>query len=870
MTEKLLIVDGSSIFFRAFYAMPTMMTKEGIHTNAVYGFLTMLHRVRQDLAPTHVAICFDHRGKTFRHDSYEDYKGTRKPMPSEFEQQWPVLREILDAMGITTFSMPSFEADDLAGSLGAFFQGEGREVCYVTGDRDYLQLVGPHAVVYLTKKGVTQLERYDEARIKEEYGLTPKGLIDLKGLMGDSSDNIPGVPKVGEKTGLKLLTAYGSIEGIYEHLDEISGKALRKNLEDYEAQAYMSRRLGTIVCHVPLEVTKEDLLVKDEDLDRLRALYQQCEFRKFLGELEVEAEPAEELALKQATISDLMASKAKTWVVFPMISGRLGAGGRLEGLGLYDTEQGYVVMGEESDGLRDFFKGKEIIGHDLKELYLALFDEAEEPEVFSFDTALAQYLLDPGRSSYAIEILLGEHTTQHCPSEETLLGKGKKKKSWMDLDKESLEGYLSVVLPGIWSLKETLEDLLKEQEMLEFYHDVEMPLTRVLAAMEHRGIRVLPEVLHGIGEDLDKELSSLEMRIYDLAGEEFNINSPKQLGTILFEKLGFPALKKTKTGYSTAVDVLEQLVEEGNIVEAILRYRMLSKLKGTYVDGMEKLIDEETGRIHSQFLQMATATGRLSSADPNLQNLPVRTEEGRLIRKAFVPEEGSVFVDGDYSQIELRILAHIAKDEEMQEIFQEGGDIHTSTAAQVFHLAPEEVTPLMRRRAKAVNFGIVYGISDYGLSRDLNIPRKEAAEYIDAYLHHFQGVKKFMEEIVEEGKEQGFVTTLSGRRRYIPELQSKNFNVRGFGQRIALNTPIQGSAADMMKRAMVRVYEGLKTHYPKARLLVQIHDELLIECPEEEAEELKKDLAAWMAHAEELEVPILVDTHIGKDWYDAK
>lgn len=870
MTEKLLIVDGSSIFFRAFYAMPTMMTKEGIHTNAIYGFLTMLARVRQDIAPSHVAICFDHRGKTFRHDSYEDYKGTRKPMPSEFEQQWPVLREILDAMGITTFSMPSFEADDLAGSLGAFFQGPESEVCYVTGDRDYLQLVGPHAVVYLTKKGVTQLERYDEARIKEEYGLTPKGLIDLKGLMGDSSDNIPGVPKVGEKTGLKLLAAYGSIEGIYEHLDEISGKALRKNLEENEAQAYMSRRLGTIVCHVPMEVKKDDLLVKDRDLDRLRELYQKCEFRKFLGELEIDEGPVEKLPIQETSLSELMTMKGTTWVVFPLISGRIAAGGKIEGLGLYDGEKGYWVIGDGLHDLEDFFKGKEIIGHDLKEMYLALFREGKELGVFSFDTALAQYLLDPGRSSYAVEILLGEHTPLHCPSEDALLGKGKKKKMWKDLDKETLESYLGVVLPGIWSLKKILEDLLKDQEMLEFYHEVEMPLTRVLASMEHRGIRVLPEVLHGIGEDLDKELSSLEMQIYHLAGEEFNINSPKQLGTILFEKMGFPALKKTKTGYSTAVDVLEQLVEEGNIVEAILRYRMLSKLKGTYVDGMEKLIDEKSRRIHSQFLQMATATGRLSSADPNLQNLPVRTEEGRLIRKAFVPEEGFVFVDGDYSQIELRILAHIAKDEEMQEIFQAGGDIHTSTAAQVFHIDPEEVTPLMRRRAKAVNFGIVYGISDYGLSRDLKIPRKEAAKYIDAYLHHFQGVKQFMEEIVEEGKEQGFVTTLSGRRRYIPELQSKNFNVRGFGERIALNTPIQGSAADMMKRAMIEVYEGLKEHYPKARLLVQIHDELLVECPEEEAEALKKDLAKWMAHAEKLQVRILVDTHIGKDWYDAK
>lgn len=876
--NTMLIIDGSSLFFRAFYALPLLKTKRGLYTNAVYGFVSMMENAIEQIDPDHLLVCFDQKGRTFRHELYSDYKGTRQKTPTELDQQWPYLMEILKSMKIKTVDSPEYEADDLAGTVASLAKDEGQKVYLLTGDRDYLQLVDENVFALLTKKGITNLEVYDVDRIKKEYELTPDQLIDLKGLMGDSSDNIPGVPGIGEKTGIKLLKDFHSMEGVYDHIDDVSGKKRKENLIEFQQQAFLSKKLGEIITDMPLDFELEDLKREPYDLDSLRELYSKYEFFTLLKRLpgeegEVEETKVESLKLtsmKEALSSVVGRDKVMVYIVTDEKPYR---DGKILYLLLSDLEKGYIVK-EPSD--EDFMAMKELLedekvsicGIDLKELFLFAFQAGMDITGVDFDSAIAEYLLDPAKSNYSPSHLIGLYENYTVVAPEEFLGKGKKKKSPLEMEEEMIK-YLSEIhtyLPKVMgSQKKKLEDL----QMWDLFSTIEMPLVETLASMEFEGMTCDIAVLEDIGENLTVEIDGLEKKIYELAGREFNINSPKQLSEVLFEDLELKPIKKTKTGYSTNQEVLEKLADDHDIINLILDYRQLSKIQSTYVEGLKAEITED-GKIHSTFQQTVTATGRISSTEPNLQNIPIKTEVGRSIRKAFVAEDDHILIDADYSQIELRILAHVSKDEVMQVAFNEGADIHTTTASQVFHVDRSDVTKLMRSRAKAVNFGIVYGISDYGLSQDLNISRKEAKEYIDNYLRKFSGVHEFMDEIVETGKEQGYVETLFHRRRYIPELSAKNFSVRSFGERIALNMPIQGTAADMIKKAMVEVYGKLKEKHLKSKLLLQVHDELIVEAPADEAESVKQLLVETMEEALPLSIPVKVDVETGENWYESK
>lgn len=875
--DRILIIDGSSLFFRAFYALPLLQTKRGLYTNAVYGFVSMMENAVEQMDPGYLLVCFDQKGRTFRHELYEEYKGTRQKTPSELDEQWPYLMKILKTMGVKTVDSPEYEADDLAGSAAKMAAAAGKEVYLLTGDRDYFQLIEENIHVLMTKKGITNLEVYDVDRIEKEYGMTPKQLIDLKGLMGDSSDNIPGVPGIGEKTGMKLIHDFHSMEGVYENIDAITGKKRKENLEEFKQQAFLSKKLGTIITSLPLDFTLDDLERKPYDLDALRDLYTQYEFFTLLKRLpdQGEEEEAEAKDLPFASMEEAVKglTGADKVMIHLMRSGRPYFGGEVDYICLSTEEKGFIV---KSPGESDFLRLKElledddvaIVGSDLKDLFLYAFHYGMEPKNIAFDASVAEYLLDPTKSNYEASHLIGLYENQSIASPEEFLGKGKSRKALLDAEKDVV-GYLSRLHKFLPKVMAAQEEKLKELQMWELFSTIEMPLVETLASMEHEGILVDEKVLDEIGADLAEEIQGLETAIYDDAGKEFNINSTKQLAEVLFEDLGLTPIKKTKTGFSTNQDVLEKLRSEHVIVDRILKYRQLAKIQSTYVEGLKAEIAPD-GKIHSQFQQTITATGRISSTNPNLQNIPIKTDAGRRIRKAFLPREGAEFIDADYSQIELRILAHISGDPVMQKAFKDGADIHTTTASQVFHVDPSEVTSLMRSRAKAVNFGIVYGISDYGLSQDLDISRKEAKEYIDNYLHKFSGVHQFMEDIVETGKAQGYVETLFHRRRYIPELAAKNFSVRSFGERVALNMPIQGTAADMMKKAMVAVYRKLKDEGLDAKLLLQVHDELIIEADKKEGERVKKILVETMESALPLAIPVKVEVETGENWYETK
>ena len=875
--NTILIIDGSSLFFRAFYALPLLQTKRGLYTNAVYGFVSMMENAVEQMDPGYLLVCFDQKGRTFRHELYEEYKGTRQKTPSELDEQWPYLMKILKTMGVKTVDSPEYEADDLAGTAAKMAAAAGKEVYLLTGDRDYFQLIEENIHVLMTKKGITNLEVYDVDRIEKEYGMTPKQLIDLKGLMGDSSDNIPGVPGIGEKTGMKLIQDFHSMEGVYENLDAITGKKRKENLEEFKQQAFLSKKLGTIITSLPLDFTLDDLERKPYDIDALRELYTQYEFFTLLKRLpdQGEEEEAEAKDLPLASMEEAVKglAGADTVMILLMRSGRPYFGGEVDYICLSTEEKGFIVKSpDESDFLRlkDILEDDDvaIVGSDLKDLFLYAFHYGMEPKNVAFDASVAEYLLDPTKSNYEASHLIGLYENQSIASPEEFLGKGKSRKALLDAE-EDVVGYLSRLHKFLPKVMAAQEEKLKELQMWALFSTIEMPLVETLASMEHEGILVDEEVLDEIGADLAEEIQGLETAIYDDAGKEFNINSTKQLAEVLFEDLGLTPIKKTKTGFSTNQDVLEKLRSEHVIVDRILKYRQLAKIQSTYVEGLKAEIAPD-GKIHSQFQQTITATGRISSTNPNLQNIPIKTDAGRRIRKAFLPREGAEFIDADYSQIELRILAHISGDPVMQKAFNDDADIHTTTASQVFHVDPREVTSLMRSRAKAVNFGIVYGISDYGLSQDLDIPRKEAKEYIDNYLKKFSGVHQFMEDIVETGKAQGYVETLFHRRRYIPELAAKNFSVRSFGERVALNMPIQGTAADMMKKAMVAVYRKLKDEGLDAKLLLQVHDELIIEADKKEGERVKKILVETMESALPLAIPVKVEVETGENWYETK
>ncbi len=890
--EKLIIIDGSSLLHRAFYALPLLSTKDGIYTNGVLGFMTMLNKINKDYNPEYMCVAFDKKGPTFRHLEYELYKAQRDSTPNELSLQFPILKEILKSMNIYQMEMDQYEADDIAGTIARLGEEEGLDVMLVSGDRDFLQLATDNTKVLITKKGITKLEEYDEKKFIETYGITPKQFIDLKGLMGDQSDNIPGVPGIGEKTGLKLLKEFNSMEGVYENIDKVTGKKRKESLIEHKQTAFLSKKLSEIITNIPLDVTIKDLKVEEPNWDELIKLYEKFELRRLLEQLphdkvniesESTYEPEFEIITEESFEEIVEEIKNSKKFAFKLIfkyedfvkDEILGAIIKVK------DKNAYYIDFEENSKCKDAFmitfrpvfedESIEKIGHRLKGDIVGLFRVGIDIKNITFDSMIGQYLLNPAQSNYDIDELSREHLNINIGNEEELLGKGRKKKSYKDLKIQERANYFSILIDMVFMLENPIKGLIASQGMEELFYNIELPLIKVLASMEYVGFKININVLEELKEEFNKKIDKLTEEIYTLSGEEFNINSPKQLGEILFNRLDLPVIKKTKTGYSTNAEVLDKLKGKHPIIEKILEYRQIVKLKSTYVDGLIDLVDKETKRIHSSFNQTVTNTGRISSTEPNLQNIPIKTEEGRKIRKAFVTQsEDYILIDGDYSQIELRVLAHITEDKKLQEAFYGNEDIHLKTASEVFEVPKEEVTSILRNRAKAVNFGIVYGISDYGLSRDLDIPRKEAKNYIDKYLENYGGVKIYMDSIVELGKKQGYVDTILKRRRYLPELKSRNYAVRSFGERVALNTPIQGSAADIIKVAMVEIYNELERKNMKSKLILQVHDELIIEAHKDEVEEVKNIMKNVMENCVKLNVPLEVDMQMGESWYDTK
>lgn len=887
--KRLVVIDGNSLLYRAFFALPQLSTKEGIVTNGVYGFLSIYYRILEDYSPDYISIVFDKKGQTFRHEEFEDYKAGRAKMPDELGPQFHILKEILETMKVKYLEMDRYEADDIAGTLAKRAEEAGLESILVSGDKDYLQLVDENTKVVINKKGISEIKVYDIDEIKEEFELTPDQLIDLKGLMGDSSDNIPGVPGIGPKTGIKLLKEYGSLEEVYRNLDSMKKSKMKSNLEAYRAQAVMSKMLATIVRNVPVEVTLEELKVEEPDSKALLEKLQEYELKSFYEKAggtaeddEPEREKMEFEILKDDESAEEFLETLKDKIY---IKGLYEEDGLMTGIGISDGKKAYyldfvsnlIEQGLSEDrifkALQPVLENSEIkkCGYDIKEEILEFKKHGINTEGIEFDAAIALYLVNPSLGNYSIQNISREVLKENLREEKEILGTGRKKKRYSELRPEERAEIMSSYLDAVLNSEKSLVKEIKDMDMEELFCDIEIPLTTVLADMEFRGFKIDTEELDVLDEEITNSLNILTAVIHEMAGEEFNINSPKQLSEILFDQLQLPPIKKTKTGYSTNAEVLERLQDKHPIINKIIEYRQVSKLKSTYIDGLRNVINEKTGRIHSKFNQTITTTGRISSTEPNLQNIPIRTEEGRKIRKLFVAKDSHhKLVDADYSQIELRVLAHISGDEKLQKAFFEEADIHSKTASEVFGVSFDEVTPEMRSRAKAVNFGIIYGISDYGLARDLKITRKEAKKYIDSYLENYPKVKEYMDDIVELGKKQGYVETILHRRRYIPELKSRNFNIRGFGERVALNTPIQGSAADIIKVAMVEVYRELKKRNLKSKLILQIHDELIIETAEDELEEVKKLLKEIMEKAVKLDVPLEVEMETGDSWYDTK
>ena len=845
---KLLILDGNSVINRAFFGIKPLTTREGLYTNAIYGFLNILDRMEKEEQPEAVCVAFDLHGPTFRHLRYDGYKANRHGMPEELAQQMPVMKEVLRAMNIPIYECQGWEADDVIGTVGKICSGNQWECVIVTGDRDSLQLIDEHVHVKLviTKGGQTTANLYTRERFMEEYGFEPKKLIDLKALMGDSSDNIPGVAGVGPKTATELLKKFGSLDGVYANLQDPSIRPkLREKLEADRENAYLSYELATIICQAPIDFEPMDAVVQPYNRAELSRLFRKLEFTRLMdryGLRGVEL-PVEETPEKEKTMTPLTKQKELPAGNFPCAvymgpDGSLGAA----------WEGGVCVLSPmEVQTVPGLLAGKtSLIGHDIKAMMHRFAELGLKYGGFLFDTALAAYDLNPSQSDYPVSKLAS-----------TWLG--------VAVSDDDAAGCAE----AMWNLYPLLSGELKSTGMADLYETIELPLCRVLYAMEARGICIDAGQLTQFGQMLSQRIEDCESLIFSYAGEPFNINSTKQLGELLFDKLGIPPVKKTKTGYSTNAEVLEKLKNQHPIIPAIMDYRVLTKLKSTYVDGLMKEVRSD-GRVHTTFQNMVTATGRLSSTEPNLQNIPVRTDLGVEIRKMFVPSPGCVLVDADYSQIELRVLAHMAQDDAMGDAFVSGEDIHTATAAQVFGVDIREVTPLQRRHAKAVNFGIVYGISEFSLAEDIGVSRYEARAYIDNYLANYHGVRDYMKNVVAEAKERGYTLTLFGRRRYIPELKSSNFNIRSGAERIALNTPIQGTAADLIKLAMIRVENALKEAYPQAKLLLQVHDELIVECPEEIAEPVAKLVSREMECIASLSVPLLAEAKTGKNWFEAK
>ncbi len=842
---KLLILDGNSIINRAFYGVKALTTRDGLYTNAIFGFLTILDRMEKEEQPDAVAVAFDLHGPTFRHLKYDGYKATRHGMPEELRQQMPIMKDVLRAMNIPIYECQGWEADDVIGTVGRICSNNGWECVIATGDRDSLQLIDEnvHVKLVITKPGQTTSTIYDAAKFREEYGFEPGKLVDLKALMGDSSDNIPGVKGIGEKTAKALMAKFGSLDGVYEHLDDPMIKPKqRENLMTYRADAYLSYDLATIRPEAPIDFEPIDAVIQPYNKPELYRLFQKLEFVKLIDKYGLRgADQALPEAEKLVSALPRVTELPEAGVSFALYLAPDGSAG-------FAWEKGVCVLTpmELAFAAETLGKGRDLICHDLKTT-LHRLDEMDLPKgSFAFDTALAAYDLNPSQSDYPVSKLA-----------TNLLG--------MTVE----DGDPAGCAEALWHLVPVLRQELEKNGMTALYEEMELPLCTVLYKMECRGIAIDQNQLAQFGAMLSQRIADCEALIYSYSGEKINLNSTQQLGTLLFEKLGLPPVKKTKTGYSTNADVLEKLKDKHPIIPAIMDYRMLTKLKSTYADGLLAVIQED-GRIRTTFQNLVTATGRLSSTEPNLQNIPVRSDLGAEIRKMFIPAPGHVLVDADYSQIELRVLSHIAKDETMQQAFIAGEDIHTVTASQVFGVEPEAVTALQRRHAKAVNFGIVYGISEFSLADDIGVSRYEAKEYIQSYLTTYHGVRDYMKQIVIDAREAGFTTTLYGRKRYIPELKHSNFNIRQGAERVALNTPIQGTAADLIKLAMIRVERALEENFPAAKLLLQVHDELIVECPEEIARDVAALVSREMENVAKLSVPLNAEAKIGKSWYEAK
>ncbi|MGM0212959.1 DNA polymerase I [Enterococcus sp. AZ109] len=876
--NKLLLVDGNSVAFRAFFALHNSLerfkNKNGLHTNAIYAFNNMFENVMDREKPTHVLVAFDAGKTTFRTEKYGEYKGGRSKTPSEFREQMPYIRELLQGLGVKHYELDNYEADDIIGTLAKQAADADFEVVVLSGDRDLTQLANDKVTVDITVKGVSDIESYTPEHVAEKYdGLTPNQIIDMKGLAGDTSDNYPGVTKIGEKTAIKLLKEYGSVEGVYEHIDEMKQSKMKENLINDKEQAFLSKELATIVTDAPVTISLEELAYFGKDMDKLVSFYKEMDFKQFLSKLNVEEEQVEMEDIIYQVVNEYDASmfSADSVLYVEMLEDNYHTAD-IVGIAwgtkkkVYVTDDLAIFENADFKAWLETANGKKV--YDAKRTYVALNRYITKTEGINFDVLLAAYLLDTNDNSNDIAGVAQHYGYTEIQPDEQVYGKGAKK--GLPEDEEVFYNHLARKVNAIHFLSNHLEKGLEEKKQDELFYKMELPLSRILAEMEIMGITVDAQRLQNMRGEFSARLQDIEQRIYEEAGEEFNINSPKQLGVILFEKMELPVIKKTKTGYSTAVDVLEQLQEQAPIVADILNYRQIAKIQSTYVEGLLKVIQSDN-KVHTRYLQTLTQTGRLSSVDPNLQNIPIRLEEGRKIREAFVPSEKDWLIySSDYSQIELRVLAHISGDKHLIEAFKEGMDIHASTAMRIFGIEKDQVTPNMRRDAKAVNFGIVYGISDYGLSQNLGISRKAAQEYIDTYFENYPDVKRYMEESVREAKDLGYSATLYNRRRYLPDINSRNFNVRSFAERTAINTPIQGSAADILKLAMIELAKRLKTEKLQANMLLQVHDELVFEVPETELETLDQLVKEVMENTVQLDVPLITDSSWGKTWYEAK
>ena len=888
--QKLLLIDGNSVAFRAFYALYRQLENfrnpEGLHTNAIYTFKNMLDVLLNDVKPDHVLVAFDAGKTTFRNNMYADYKGGRQKTPGELSEQLPYIQELLHDLGISTYELENYEADDIIGTFSRIGEENGFDVTIVTGDKDLTQLATEKTTVMVTKSGVMNLEAYTPEHMKEVNGVTPTEFIDMKALMGDNSDNYPGVTKVGPKKASQLVQEYGSVENLYDHIDEMKQSKLKENLLNDKDKALLGKKLATIDCQTPVTIGIDDIKRKDIDYPKLRRFYEKMNFRKFLSELDPNAADSENqndenekvlMEYTELTKDNLAKVDAKEGDTIVFYLGMLGPNYHLaDFVGFAFKIAGQIYVSRDVDLLKEqnlqhLLEDEKIKKDvfDLKRTTVGLNRLGIHAHGIDYDMLLASYLINNENNSDDMAEVCRMYGNNSVRSDLDVYGKGKSEQ--IPEDDKVLFNHLATKAEAIESLKETLLAKLKEHEQDDLFASIEIPVARVLAKMEINGIKVLPDTLTQLQDEFAVELSKMEKEIYEEAGEEFNINSPKQLGHILFEKMGLKPIKKTKTGYSTSVDVLNQLKDENPIIEKILSYRQIAKIQSTYVNGLLDVIQKD-GRVHTRYLQTLTATGRLSSVDPNLQNIPTRTEEGKQIRKAFVPSQPDGYIFScDYSQIELRVLAQVSGDEQMQEAFRTGYDIHAHTAMRIFHLkSTDEVTPLMRRRAKAVNFGIVYGISDYGLSKNLNISRKQAKEFIDNYFEQYPQIKDYMDKAVKVAREKGYAETIMHRRRYLPDIHAKNFNVRSFAERTAINSPIQGSAADIIKIAMINMQQKLDEMHLKTKMVVQVHDELIFDVPKDELETIKKIVPEVMQSAVRLDIPLVADSGYGHNWFDAK